>query len=133
VENSGSDLKWTFKIDEGQGQARFPGNRGFYGVSLKMIALKNLGITHSVAHLITNPAVNSKTYMDMGQTRPPGVEKILRSFVVGGDDSVAVDFSDSMEYFIMDLNSTDLVNLIIVGPDGQTLVTAQGHCVMNIK
>ena len=71
--------------------------------------------------------------MVMGQTRPPGVERILRSFVVGGDDSEAVDFLNSMEYFIMDLNSTDHVNLIIVGPDGKKLVSAQGHCVMNIK
>mgnify|MGYP007029158830 FL=1 len=46
-----------------------------------------------------------------------------RSFVVGGDDSVAVDFSDSMEYFNMALNSTDLVNLNILGPDGQKLVS----------
>ena len=71
--------------------------------------------------------------MDMGQTRPPAVERILRSFVVGGDDSATIDFSDSMEYFIMDLNSTDLVNLIIVGPDGQKLVRGQGHCVLDIK
>ena len=46
-----------------------------------------------------------------------------RSFVVGGDDSVSVDFWDSMEYFNMALNSTDLVNLIILGPDGQKLLS----------
>jgi len=73
------------------------------------------------------------TYMNMGQKRPPGDEKILRSFVVGGDDSVAVDFLDSMEYFIMDPNSTDLVNLLIYGPDGQKLVRGQGHCVLDIE
>ena len=67
VENSGSVLKWTFKIDEGQGRGRFPGKRGFYSVGLKMIALQNLGISHCEGHLMTNPAVNSETYMDMGK------------------------------------------------------------------
>ena len=36
---------------------------------------------------------------------------------------MAVDFSDSMEYFNMALNSTDLVNLNILGPDGQKLLS----------
>ena len=56
-----------------------------------------------------------------------------RSFTVGGDDSVSVDFSDSMEYFNMALNSTDLVNLMILGPDGQKLVRGQRHCMLDIK
>ena len=36
---------------------------------------------------------------------------------------MAVDFSDSMEYFNMALNSTDLVNLNIIGHDGQKMVS----------
>ena len=133
MENSGSGLRWALNVDGGERWGRFPGNRGFYAVGLKMIALKNLGMSHTVAHLVINPTINSKTYIDMGQSRPPRVEKILRSFVIGADFSVAHDFSDTMEYFTMDLNSTDLVNLRIVGHDGEKLTLGHGCCVLDFK
>ena len=33
----------------------------------------------------------------------------------------------------MDLNRSDLVNLLIVGPDGQKRVRGHRHCVLDIK
>ncbi len=127
--SSGLDHKWTLSIDRGTVTSRWPGKRGYYEAGVKLVSLSCAEDARMI-HLVTEPATTVPTYITEGSSHRAVYP--LRT-LVKKTEKVIADFSDSMEYFVLDLNSTDSMNLSCLGEDGQLLSSTEGVCMLELK
>ena len=138
--NFGSTLKWSVDIQDGVGRGRFPGKRGFYYIAVQLLVVKNIFDT-KLLHVTTEPATTvSPTYLEYVSGEEEEViitllpKHAIRSFIVRDVDKpggvVTEDCNEDLFFSTIDLNSTDIMELNLIGDDSELLWQSSGKCLL---
>ena len=102
--DSGSRLRVVIPADATD-PVLFPGKRRQYLVGLKAFVIKNIH-DKGFYHVTLLPSITTPTYMSNGHCLMP-----IKSFAVLQDEELAVDLSGKIEYYVVDMTCSDVIQL----------------------
>ena len=124
---SGYTLKWVVEYKNNSNANSFPSVRGEYLIALRGVALRGLQKNKiDLVNVCLSPGITSFTYLSNKMPIPS-----IKSFFVRTINCVE-DFSDKLEYFYLDLNKKEDINVNIVGADGEKIEDVKGCLIFDV-
>ena len=117
-------FNWLISVDKGYHV--FPGGRGVFKFGLKNMALQGCGGNLKLICICIDPEVNSLTYLQHNRAVPA-----IKSLFIQ-QDIVVKDFSENIEYFVMDLEHNGRVKIWLTDHDGDEL-DVKGELIFTVQ
>lgn len=119
---NGLSIKWVVNLEDKD--RFFPGKRTHYAIALRSVNLQGEDLD-TLVHICTAPQVNVMTFL-------PNRSSIsaLRSCVVRGN-KLLKDFSESMDFFNIDLTSSN-INVNIADMNGKEMTNVKGSLIFDV-
>ena len=114
--NSGCGHKWVLSISSTCQWYRLPVKRSRYYIGVKEIFFKGLPVDINIFHIVLSPNVSGEaTYANNGRSI-----SAIKTVIMEGQN-VKIDFSDHMEYYVIDFLPTETLQVTIMDNDGKRI------------
>lgn len=114
--NSGCGHKWVLQISKNSQRYRLPVKRSRYCIGVKEVLFKGFPTDKNIFHIVLSPDVlGEATYASNGNPI-----SAIKTILIEGEN-VKRDFSDHMEYYVIDFLPTETLQVTIMDNEGERI------------